>query len=219
MMGEEVRFSNHFPGKVSMPKTSTHTVKKNVHAGKTASVSQPAVETLLSSLADDNPEVRQDARRELVRMGHGVVRPLLGQLRSPESNVRWEAAKALSEMHDTRAAEGLAIALSDDDSDVRWLAAEGLVALGRDALKPLFLELIRNSDSSWVREGAGHILHAFRDSSADSVAGPVLAALENRAPIFNVPVAAFSALGKLHDQDERDQIHHFMPYPPVPKQR
>ena len=48
-------------------------------------------------------------------------------------HVRWEAAKALCGIADPLAAAALVNAFDDRDGDVRWLAAEGVAALGREA--------------------------------------------------------------------------------------
>ena len=49
--------------------------------------------------------------------------------------MRWEAAKALGKIGDPKAALALVGALEDPRSGIRWLAAEGLMAIGREALR------------------------------------------------------------------------------------
>jgi hypothetical protein len=63
------------------------------------------------------------------------------------SRTRWEAAKALSEIADPLAATALVNALEDDDADIRWVASEGLTALGRDGLEPLLAALLERAGS------------------------------------------------------------------------
>ena len=89
---------------------------------------------LIENLAGQDPVVREKAREAVLAIGKPAV-PLLIQLlahRGP--HVRWEAAKALCSIADPIAATALVNALDDGDSDVRWVAAEGLTALGREGL-------------------------------------------------------------------------------------
>jgi HEAT repeat protein len=113
--------------------------------------------------------------------------------------VRWEAAKALGQISDPTAAEALVRALEDEMFDVRWLAAEGLITLGRGALLPLLHALVERSDSEWLREGAHHVFHDLVKGKPDlkDILQPVLATLDDVEPSLEVPFAAETALNKL----------------------
>ena len=97
--------------------------------------------------------------------GHrkAAATPLIKLLSDDHEQVRWEAAKALSEIRDPRAAEPLVAALEDERFDTRWVAAEGLIALGRASLLPLLRMLATGKDSTWLREGAHHVLEQMSD--------------------------------------------------------
>jgi hypothetical protein len=41
---------------------------------------------------------------------------------------------------------------------VRWLAAEGLIEVGKDSIKPLVNNFIQNVDSDYLQEGVHHVL-------------------------------------------------------------
>jgi HEAT repeat protein len=85
-----------------------------------------------------------DARGRLVRLGDAAVGPVSTLLADPLEQVRWEAAKVLSEISSPRAAPALVLTLTDESSfGVRWVAAEGLIRLGRDGLWPLLESLIK----------------------------------------------------------------------------
>jgi len=73
--------------------------------------------------------------------------------------VRWEAAKALSQIANPASIQALLEALSDKTFEVRWMAAEGLIRIGRKAVIPLLEALVEHSDSYWLREGIHHVLH------------------------------------------------------------
>jgi HEAT repeat protein len=111
--------------------------------------------------------------------------------------VRWEAAKALTQIGDPTATAALIKALEDKEFDVRWLAAEGLINIGREAVVPLLEALIDNSKSIWMQQGAHHILHDMHRGDLDQVLRPVMSALEDVEPYVEVPVAARKALDKL----------------------
>ncbi len=156
------------------------------------------IESLLADLSDPRGDVRDEARRELAAHGQKAVAPLIGLLSSPEAHTRWEAAKALGEIRTKEAAAALASSLNDEHRDVRWVAAESLAGLGRDAIAPVLEELISHADSVGVRTGAAHVLSALvREEKMVEI---VLAALNGAAPIFDVPVAAYEVLRALRNR-------------------
>jgi len=103
--------------------------------------------------------VRIKARQYLVAIGEPAVSPLVEALAHRNQWVRWETAKSLGQIDSPAAAQALVRALEDDMFDVRWLAAKGLLTVGRDALVPLLHALLERSDSELLREGAHHIFH------------------------------------------------------------
>jgi HEAT repeat protein len=88
-------------------------------------------------------------------------------------------------------------ALEDDMFDVRWLAAEALIIIGKEALVPLLQALTRHSDSLWLREGAHHVFHDIEKERFEKMVQPVLAALEDVEPSLEVSYAAEKALEAL----------------------
>ena len=87
-----------------------------------------------------------------------AVNRLIGDLRDPDPNTRWEAAKALGKSMDPRAVEPLIAALKDQEISVRG-AAETSLGMIRDprAVKPLIDALIKNPEGSAAKalEGIG----------------------------------------------------------------
>jgi HEAT repeat protein len=154
--------------------------------------------TLIEELRSYDGLTRQRARKSLVAMGSRPVASLLKLLADPRNQVRWEAAKALSDIGDPMAASALVAALEDESFGVRWLAADGLIALEKDALPPLLEALKEDGGSLWLREGAHHVLSmlAAEHGLHDRVT-PVLTALESIEPDTDVPLAAQKALQTL----------------------
>jgi HEAT repeat protein len=163
--------------------------------------SKPDPDTIaefMAQLGHENGLQREKARLALVDIGHPAIDPLVRTLRAADETVRWEAAKALSQIGDPQSAPALVRALEDQSFGVRWLAAEGLIHTGWAGLAPLLQALVHQSGSAWLREGAHHILRtlATQENLHDLLA-PVLAALDDTEPALEVPPAAQKALDKL----------------------
>ena len=152
---------------------------------------------LARDLRSDSPVTRERARRALVMIGPPAVPALTEMLTDAVDHARREAARALSRIHDPASAPAMVAALEDDLPGVRWLAGEGLIALGREGLIPLFRALIAQSDSVRLRKGAHHVVHALASGEYAPQLAPVVEALEGPEPISAIPVAAFNALKQL----------------------
>jgi HEAT repeat protein len=159
-----------------------------------------AIRALMDVLCDRDTLKRHRARLLLVDIGSPAVPYLVQALEDPaaEECVHWEAAKALSDIGDPLAAPALIGILGQDEHfGIRWLAAEGLIALGRTGLVPLLNALIQRSDSAWLREGAHHVLRILAGRGLYAQVAPVLTALEDIEPAVQVPPAARAALDAL----------------------
>jgi hypothetical protein len=163
-----------------------------------------AILELIRQLGDPSGVTRQRARQALVAIGPRAVEPLMLALRDPRDQVRWEAAKALTNLTSRRAAASLVHALEDKNGDVRWLAAEGLIALRAGALRPLLKALSAEADGDELREGAHHVLHELASRGFADVVNAVLRALESPAPAEETPVVAYEALLKLEHSTRLD---------------
>ncbi len=165
---------------------------------------QETVDVLMSELECEDVVKCQKARAWLVTIGRPAVPALVKSLSSGDEWARWKAAKALGEIADPLAAEALVRALEDEAVGVRWLAAEGLVAIGRTALVPLLEVLIERPDSVWLREGARHVIHDVeRTGSTPDALKLLLATLEDIGPSVDVTLAAWNALEALTGDTDR----------------
>jgi len=159
--------------------------------------SSRGIPSLVADLADDNPVVREKARVMLVALGKPAVAPLVEALSDVNPQVRWEAAKALGCLNDPAAAPALVLALGDKRFGTRWLAAEGLVALGPAALESLFEALLEPDNTVLLGEGAHHVLHELSKKGLGPWLTQVMTALNGEEPQMAVPLAAFTALKAL----------------------
>jgi len=119
------------------------------------------IDELILDLGSNDGMVRQRARYSLVCKGEPAVDSLVKAFNETKANEysHFEAAKALSQIGSVKANETFLNALNDDDFGVRWVAAEGLVAIGEKAIKPLLRTLGCNVELMKIREGAHHVLH------------------------------------------------------------
>jgi hypothetical protein len=152
------------------------------------------IRSLISQLASDDGIVRVKARRQIVAYKRRAVAPLIETLSDQRHWVRWEAAKALSQIGNKESTQALQEALSDKESDIRWLAAEGLIKIGRKSIVPLLAALVEHPDSRWLREGVHHVFHDINRGSLSGILRPVLEALEGSEPSLEVPLVAKTAL-------------------------
>jgi hypothetical protein len=160
----------------------------------------PSIRSLLDKLASREPVAREKAREALVIVGKPAVPFLIPLLSHRKLQVRWEAAKTLGDIADPISAAALVNALEDSEGDVRWLAAEGLIALGHEGLHPLLAALLERAQSASLCEGAHHVCHALaKKKKLGTILRPVLAALEQPEPAIAVPPVAYIALSKLRD--------------------
>jgi HEAT repeat protein len=138
------------------------------------------IDEALAMLQHRDGLVRQKGRRMLVEAGETAVPGLCRiLLTSPSKDARWGAAKALGEILDPRSAPALLDALEDRNSDVAWLAAVALRALGRDGWKPVLQRLVeRGVDSVAVRDGAHHILVGQKFDRYEDLFATVVRSLE-----------------------------------------
>lgn len=150
-------------------------------------------------LSTDNGSARRDARQSLLAIGSPAVSALIEALKQKDDNVRREAVKALCEIGDPEVPPALIKTLEDEEFDIRWLAAEGVIGLGVSGLKPLLQALIDQGDSPLLLEGAHHVMHYMTKGGLRKYLGPVLASLEGVEPAVKAPVAAFHALEMLKE--------------------
>jgi hypothetical protein len=72
-----------------------------------------------------------------------------------------EAAKIVELIADRRSIPFLINLLDDKEFEIRWIAAEGLIKIGRRAILPL-LKSIRDGKSSFIlNKGAHHVLQSL----------------------------------------------------------
>ena len=131
------------------------------------------------SLDTGNVKLKLKSRKTLVRMGKGIL-PQLHKLSASEIvSIRMEAAKILELIADRRSVYEFIRLLEDHEFDIRWIAAEGLIKIGRRTIRPL-TEAVRDGENSIVlNEGAHHVLTALLNETEKQKEESFLLSLEN----------------------------------------
>jgi len=120
------------------------------------------IKNLIRNFYSGDGVEREKARNKLVKLGNPVIDYLIGLQYASTKQVRWEAIKTLSQIASPESIPILVNALENEDLEVRWLAAEGLVAIGTASINPLFKSLVGGHNSKFLLEGAHHVLRGLR---------------------------------------------------------
>ena len=157
------------------------------------------LESLIDLLASKNGATRQKARKSLVAMGKPAVSTLTRILQnSKQDHIRWEAAKTLGAIGDTRAIPSLVKALEDSNSDVTWLAAEAFRNFKKVAWPQLLRALINSKpDSVLLRQGAHHVLRKQKEDGFNDLLSTLRTALESSTASESTPFAASNLLKRM----------------------
>jgi HEAT repeat protein len=159
--------------------------------------------SLGAALGSTDPIIREKSRIDLVATGSEAVVPLVQKLKDPVDRVCSEAAKTLGVIGDPAAASALAETLDHPNHDVRWVAAEALVALDRDGLKQVLILLLTRANSVGVLSSAHHVLARFavRNSGDFLFLSARLEKFNAFEPAGAIPPAALRALHELQDRE------------------
>lgn len=119
---------------------------------------------LVEKLCSERGVERKKAREELVEIGKDCIPYLVDLLEHPKHIDRWEAIKTMEEIGDASSLPLFLNALDDDKSDVRWIAANGLIKLGFQVVKPLLKLTKKEIDSVFILDSAHHIIYDLREN-------------------------------------------------------
>jgi HEAT repeat protein len=158
------------------------------------------LQQLIKALCSNNGLEREKARKTLVAKGKDSLDYLMELLSHPRHICRWEAVKTMEEIGDPDSIPMFIQALEDDKSDVRWIAAEGLIKLGRQSIEPLLKALIDKSDTVFVLEGAHHVFFDLEEKGELPDGFPVdnlLSTLKKPERMENIKPLIYEILNKV----------------------
>lgn len=159
------------------------------------------IHPLILDLKSKDGLVREKARGKLVTIGAPAVSHLAELINQPAATLRWEAIKALGQIADPGSTPLFITALCDKDEEVRWLAAEGLIAVGTHAAGPILEELVKNSKSVLLRNGAHHYFSALQGLNDSLQFSDLLSSLNAEDAELSTPAAAEKLLKAMKFKD------------------
>ena len=105
-----------------------------------------------------NYKLRVTARKKLVKMGLTIL-PQLHNLLVIEDNIlRREVAKVIELIGAKESIKVLIKLLEDNDSDIRWIAANGLINIGRESIMPVLKSIINQKEESYFLRLSAHYI-------------------------------------------------------------
>ncbi len=150
------------------------------------------IRSLVRGLISEEGMSRMKARNLLVKQGPANL-PYFGMLLHTDNRLlRWETAKVIEEIADEASVPLFLDLLEDSDDDIRWIAAEGLIRIGKKSIRPLLGKLILKGDSFFMKVGAHHILKSLSHGKERERLMPLLRALQNYGEFDNLVVVEAS---------------------------
>jgi HEAT repeat protein len=131
------------------------------------------------SLDTEDYSKKLSARERLVEMGKTIIPQIHKLLSSKNDSLRMEAAKIIELIADRRSIPLLINLLDDQVFDIRWIAAEGLIKIGRRSICPLLMSVRDGRSSLFFNRGAHHILLGLVDETEKNKLMPLLQILDN----------------------------------------
>ena len=159
-----------------------------------------AAETLrkyIDKLGSKNGLQRLQARSAMIALGEPAIDIFAELVIHPEWIVRREAVKALAQMKNTVTAPILLYALEDEYASIRWVAAEGLIALGREGLIVLLKRLSSKKLTVNLSQVAHRVVKEISSRLSILETEELLANLENPSQYYLVPANARNILNML----------------------
>lgn len=152
--------------------------------------------SLIKETLDSKNSVKKlVARNKLVGMGKTNLPKLHGLLNSENGLLRMEAAKIVELIADIRSIPFLIYLFDDKEFEIRWIAAEGLIKIGRRSILPL-LKSIRDGKSSLIfNKGAHHVLLSLLHENEKDKLTSLLLSLDDAQELGETaPVEASKAI-------------------------
>jgi len=146
-------------------------------------------------LDDEDVNKKLRSRAVLVNMGKEILPQIHKLCNSGDVLVRMEAVKIVELIASRVSIAVLIDLLNDTEFDIRWIAAEGLIKIGRRSIRPI-LKSVRNGNNSVIlNRGAHHVLISLLDESEKKNGMSLLLSLENYHTLGIIaPVEASIAL-------------------------
>jgi HEAT repeat protein len=133
--------------------------------------------------------------KTLGNLGKSIVPILHEILCSENGHTRLEALKVVKFIADRRSIPVLIYLLDDSETGIRWVAAEGLVNIGRSSIIPLLRSIRDRKNPAYLYKGAHHVLNSLLYADEKEKLQPLLNSLDNHHQLGGIsPALAYHAL-------------------------
>ena len=154
------------------------------------------VTNLMQSLTkSNNYQIHTYLRQHLIRMGTLILPQLHNLILSKNAKLRQETSKVIASIGNKDSIPILIRLLEDSEGSIRWIAAEGLIHIGRDSIVPILKSLIQSVDDLYLKLGARYIFLQLFDTSEKKYFKRFLLSLKSNN-YFSIlaPIEAYQAL-------------------------
>jgi HEAT repeat protein len=156
---------------------------------------------ILSSLsgliAVNDRERHLKARRDLVRKGEAILPVMNRLMKSDHKIIRKEAVKVAELIGHKSSVPVMIDMLEDSENEIRWIAAEALIRIGRDSIRPLLEAMIARSNFFYLSQGAHHVLSELITEDDPEELKHLVRVIKSKMEIpANIIVYASKALNK-----------------------
>jgi HEAT repeat protein len=134
------------------------------------------------------------------------VVPLLHEILCSENgqsrHVRIATVKVLKYIADKRSIPILIYLLDDSETGIRWIAAEGLINIGRSSILPLLRSIRDRKNPAFLYRGAHHVLNGLLYADEKEKLKPLLLSLDNHLQLGGIsPALAYHALETIFNRN------------------
>jgi HEAT repeats len=156
------------------------------------------------SLDSKNPGKKLEARSSLVNMGKNIVPQMHKLVESKSDLLRMETAKIIELISDRRSIPFFINLLDDKEFEIRWIAADGLINIGRRSILPLLISIRDGKSSLFFNKGAHHVLLGLLNEKERGKVNSLLLSLDNSQQLGEIaPVEASNAIKLIFKRTNR----------------
>lgn len=137
------------------------------------------IKLIKMSLEAKNFTKKINARSSLIKLGKTIIPQMHKLTESENVMLRMEAAKIVELIADKRSIPVLINLLDDEEFEIRWIAAEGLIKIGRRSIRPLLNSVSDGKCSFLQSKGVHHVLENLLYQSEKKKLMSLLLSLDN----------------------------------------
>jgi HEAT repeat protein len=137
------------------------------------------VRPIMEIMSTESYKGKVAARKTLVNMGNSIIPKIHKLLYTNNLLLRMEVAKIVELIGSRKSIPELIRLLEDPEFDIRWIAAEGLIKIGRRSIVPLLKTIHEGQNSLYIGEGAHHVLQSLLNEKEKIALTTLLQSLDN----------------------------------------